>query len=52
MHANSRRKSKGEFLARRHRLPVVSLKDVTTGETLCDVDSHILLEAHGFPEPT
>ncbi|MFY2629264.1 elongation factor G, partial [Achromobacter dolens] len=30
---------------------VVGLKDVTTGETLCDVDSHILLERMEFPEP-
>ena len=30
---------------------VVSLKDVTTGETLCDVDSHVTLERMEFPEP-
>ncbi|SUV86358.1 elongation factor G [Bordetella pertussis] len=30
---------------------VVGLKDVTTGETLCDIDSHILLERMEFPEP-
>ena len=30
---------------------VVGLKDVTTGETLCDTDSHILLERMIFPEP-
>src|SRR5699024_3955320 len=30
---------------------VVGLKDVTTGETLCDLDSHILLERMEFPEP-
>jgi elongation factor G len=30
---------------------VVGLKEVTTGETLCDVDSHILLERMEFPEP-
>jgi len=30
---------------------VVGLKDVTTGETLCDIDSHITLERMEFPEP-
>ena len=30
---------------------VVGLKDVTTGETLCDIDSHIMLERMVFPEP-
>jgi elongation factor G len=29
----------------------VGLKDVTTGETLCDVDSHVTLERMEFPEP-
>jgi len=29
----------------------VGLKDVTTGETLCDVDTHIVLERMVFPEP-
>ena len=29
----------------------VGLKDVTTGETLCDVDSPIMLEKMVFPEP-
>jgi elongation factor G len=29
----------------------VGLKDVTTGETLCDVDAPIMLEKMVFPEP-
>jgi len=29
----------------------VGLKDVTTGETLCDVDSPVILERMVFPEP-
>jgi len=29
----------------------VGLKDVTTGETLCDLDAHITLERMEFPEP-
>ncbi len=49
MHANSRNEIKevvaGDIAA------VVGLKEVTTGETLCDLDSHILLERMEFPEP-
>ena len=49
MHANNREEIK-EILAG-DIASVVGLKDVTTGETLCDVDSHILLERMIFPEP-
>src|SRR5690606_21976544 len=49
MHANNRAEIKevlaGDIAA------VVGLKDVTTGETLCDLDEHILLERMVFPEP-
>ncbi|MBU4612978.1 elongation factor G [Achromobacter sp. GG226] len=49
MHANNREEIKevlaGDIAA------VVGLKDVTTGETLCDVDSHVMLERMVFPEP-
>jgi len=49
MHANNREEIKevvaGDIAA------VVGLKDVTTGETLCDVDAHIMLERMVFPEP-
>ncbi|KCB29081.1 translation elongation factor G [Bordetella hinzii CA90 BAL1384] len=49
MHANNREEIKevlaGDIAA------VVGLKDVTTGETLCDVDSHVTLERMEFPEP-
>ena len=49
MHANNREEIKevvaGDIAA------VVGLKDVTTGETLCDIDSHIILERMIFPEP-
>ncbi len=49
MHANTRTEIKevlaGDIAA------VVGLKDVTTGETLCDLDSHVLLERMIFPEP-
>ncbi|MDH4402499.1 MAG: elongation factor G [Burkholderiaceae bacterium] len=49
MHANNREEIKevvaGDIAA------VVGLKDVTTGETLCDIDAHIMLERMVFPEP-
>jgi elongation factor G len=49
MHANNREEIKevvaGDIAA------VVGLKEVTTGETLCDVDTHITLERMVFPEP-
>ncbi|NLX16406.1 MAG: elongation factor G, partial [Ramlibacter sp.] len=49
MHANDRQEIEeiraGDIAA------CVGLKDVTTGETLCDVGQHILLEKMEFPEP-
>jgi elongation factor G len=49
MHANERKEIKevraGDIAA------AVGLKDVTTGETLCDVAKVILLERMEFPEP-
>jgi elongation factor G len=49
MHANNRSEIKevlaGDIAA------VVGLKEVTTGETLCDVDKHIVLERMEFPDP-
>ncbi len=49
MHANNREEIKevlaGDIAA------CVGLKDVTTGETLCDVDSPVILERMVFPEP-
>ena len=49
MHANERQEVEeiraGDIAA------CVGLKDVTTGETLCDVDTHIVLERMVFPEP-
>jgi elongation factor G len=49
MHANSREEIKevraGDIAA------AVGLKDVTTGETLCDANSVITLERMEFPEP-
>src|SRR5699024_7822184 len=49
MHANSRAEVKEVFAG--DIAAVVGLKDVTTGETLCDLDSHILLERMEFPDP-
>ncbi|WP_297528512.1 elongation factor G [Thiohalobacter sp.] len=49
MHANSREEIKevraGDIAA------AVGLKDVTTGDTLCDVNNPIILERMEFPEP-
>ena len=49
MHSNNREEIKevraGDIAA------AVGLKDVTTGETLCDVDNHITLERMDFPDP-
>jgi elongation factor G len=49
MHANSREEIKevlaGDIAA------AVGLKDVTTGDTLCDKDAAIILERMVFPEP-
>jgi elongation factor G len=49
MHANNREELTevlaGDIAA------VVGLKDVTTGETLCDADAQIILEKMVFPEP-
>ncbi len=49
MHANSRNEVKEVFAG--DIAAVVGLKDVTTGETLCDMDSHVLLERMEFPDP-
>ncbi len=49
MHANDRQEIKevlaGDIAA------AVGLKDVTTGDTLCDIDKKIVLERMEFPEP-
>jgi elongation factor G len=49
MHANSREETKevraGDIAA------AIGLKDVTTGDTLCDLKSVIVLERMEFPEP-
>lgn len=49
MHANNREEIKevraGDIAA------AIGLKDVTTGETLCDINKKIILERMDFPEP-
>ncbi len=49
MHANSREEIKevlaGDIAA------LIGLKDVTTGDTLCDLDNKIVLERMEFPDP-
>ncbi|MCL2887575.1 MAG: elongation factor G [Betaproteobacteria bacterium] len=49
MHANNREEIK-EILAG-DIAACVGLKEVTTGETLCDVDAPVILERMVFPEP-
>ncbi len=49
MHANKREEIKEVFAG--DIAAVVGLKDVTTGDTICDEDKQILLEAMDFPEP-
>lgn len=49
MHANSREEVKEVFAG--DIAAAVGLKDVTTGDTLCDLNNHILLERMDFPEP-
>ncbi|ABZ78677.1 translation elongation factor G [Shewanella halifaxensis HAW-EB4] len=49
MHANDRQEIKevraGDIAA------AIGLKDVTTGDTLCDIDHKVILERMDFPEP-
>lgn len=49
MHANTREEIKevraGDIAA------MIGLKDVTTGDTLCDIDNKIILERMDFPDP-
>ncbi|MFM2483437.1 elongation factor G [Celerinatantimonas sp. YJH-8] len=49
MHSNDRKEIKeiraGDIAA------AIGLKDVTTGDTLCDMDSKVVLERMEFPEP-
>lgn len=49
MHANKREEvdsvSAGDIAA------AVGLKDTTTGDTLCDMNNHVILEKMEFPEP-
>jgi len=49
MHANSREEIK-EILAG-DIAACIGLKDVTTGDTLCDIDHKIVLERMEFPDP-
>lgn len=49
MHANSREEVKKVFAG--DIAAAIGLKDVTTGDTLCDLDRPIVLERMEFPEP-
>jgi len=49
MHANSREEIKQVFAG--DIAAAIGLKNVTTGDTLCDINNVILLERMDFPEP-
>ena len=49
MHANSREEVKEVFAG--DIAAVIGLKDITTGDTLCDLNSIIILEKMQFPDP-
>ncbi|MFI3135620.1 MAG: elongation factor G [Methylococcaceae bacterium] len=49
MHANSREEVKELFAG--DIAAVIGLKDVTTGDTLCDMNNVVILEKMDFPEP-
>ncbi|TLQ07929.1 elongation factor G [Marinilactibacillus psychrotolerans] len=49
MHANSRQEIPEVFSG--DIAAAVGLKDTTTGDTLCDLDSPVILESMEFPEP-
>jgi len=49
MHANSREEIKEVFAG--DIAATVALKDITTGDTFCDVDHPVILERMDFPDP-
>jgi elongation factor G len=49
MHANSREEVKKVFAG--DIAAAIGLKDVTTGDTLCDINNPIILERMDFPDP-
>lgn len=49
MHAN--KQNPKEFIEAGDICAGVGFKDIRTGDTLCDVDKHIMLESMTFPEP-
>ncbi len=49
MHSNSREDIKEAYAG--DIVALAGLKDVTTGDTLCDPDSRVILERMEFPEP-
>ncbi|MEQ1638537.1 MAG: elongation factor G [Methylococcales bacterium] len=49
MHANSREEVKEVFAG--DIAAIIGLKDITTGDTLCDLNNIVVLEKIDFPEP-
>ena len=49
MHAN--KENPVDSVSAGHIYAMIGLKDTTTGDTLCDMQQHVVLESMSFPEP-
>lgn len=49
MHANKREEIDKAYAG--DIVAIIGLKDTTTGDTLCDMDSEVILENMEFPDP-
>ncbi|WP_168582117.1 elongation factor G [Gephyromycinifex aptenodytis] len=49
MHAN--KENPVDSVSAGHIYAMIGLKDTTTGDTLCDLNDHVVLESMSFPEP-
>ncbi len=49
MHSN--KENPVDSISAGHIYAVIGLKDTTTGDTLCDMNNHVILESMTFPEP-
>ncbi len=49
MHSN--KENPVDSISAGHIYAVIGLKDTTTGDTLCDMNDHVILESMSFPEP-
>ena len=49
MHAN--KENPVDSVSAGHIYAMIGLKDTTTGDTLCDMQQHVVLESMSFPDP-